>query len=228
MAAAGSDGIALNLRAVRPRQTLMLPYTFQYAGKGKSTRGDNNHHVLAVVEIDKCLKTQKLPRIRLYDSAPNLLLKFSKDFRHQLINNIGHTIRNLQWFSWPDHINPPHGFLEPCSQIQVPVQASKYSCGINAIINGLAVALGLRIRQNTRLDESFDVQARQLVDLALQGFLDTRTIFSFLKCYRYVEADETLRSECDIRLRRFPRDDDVDDFEEHYVVQRAIEDSQYN
>lgn len=228
MATAGSDGIALNLRAVRPRQTLMLPYTFQYAGKGMSTRGCDNHHVLAVVEIDKSLKTRKLPRIRLYDSAPNLLLKSSKDFRRQLINNIRGTIRNLQWFSWPDDINPPHGFLAPSVQIQVPVQASKYSCGINAILNGWSVALGLQIKPDTRLDESFDVQARQLVNLALQGFLDTRTIFLFLKCHRYVKADDTLRSEFDIRLRRFPRNDEVDDFEDYYAMQRAMEDSQYN
>jgi hypothetical protein len=77
------------------------------------------------------------------------------------------------------------------------------------------------------LDESFDNQARQLVDLALQGFLDTRTIFSFLKYHRYIEAVETLRAEFDIRLRSFTRNDGVDDFEEYYVVQRTIEDSQY-
>ena len=206
----------------------MLPYTFQYAGKAMSARGHDNHHVLVVVEIDKSLKTRKLPRMRLYDSAPNLLLQASADFRHQIINNIGHSIQNLQWFNWPDPINPPHGFLEPSIHVQVPVQENKYSCGINTIINGWAVALGLQIRPGTRLDELFDVQARQLVNLALQGFLDTRTIFSFLKCHRYIEVDETLRHEFDIRLRCFSRNDGVDDFEGYYVVQRTIEDSQYS
>lgn len=210
-------------RLIRPRKPVIVPYAHNpRATAGFDAAAGSGHHFLVTARVGGDPDHPELPRVRIYDSAPG----YTANCRDSLVRNIYRRLRNLQWYTWPGQPNPTHPFLD-YEMVEVYHQDVIGACGILTILNGWIDALDLhpvpnpKLLQHTGNKRKFDGQLRLLVNLALRGCVDTRTIFTFLKCSQYIREDDILKSEFDIQLKSF----DEDPLDVQYDWLREVEDS---
>lgn len=212
-------------RLVRPRKPVVIGYSHDpKSSLGIDATGQSGHHFLVTASVENGPDNRHLPRIRIYDSIPTY---FTKDERDSIVRNVHRRLRNLQWFTWPGLPALAHPFLD-YEMVPVPPQRQLAACGILTVVNGWCAALGLHPKPDADClkDKDFDKNIRVLINLALWGYLDTRTIFSYLKCEGYIEEDDELRPEFDVQLRRFPGDrTQVDSIVHDYYMDRLIEET---
>ena len=70
-------------------------------------------------------------------------------------------------------------------------QRAGWNCGFHTVLNAWAHALNLQtVAAGVRLGGRFNALSVEMVNLAMQGFMDSATIEAFFLCYGYVAADQ--------------------------------------
>ncbi|GAB1742558.1 hypothetical protein NU219Hw_g8099t1 [Hortaea werneckii] len=70
-------------------------------------------------------------------------------------------------------------------------QRAGWNCGFHTVLNAWAYALNLQtVAAGVRLGGRFNAVSAEMVNLAMQGFMDSATIEAFFLCYGYVAADQ--------------------------------------
>ncbi|KAI7278207.1 hypothetical protein KC343_g476 [Hortaea werneckii] len=70
-------------------------------------------------------------------------------------------------------------------------QRAGWNCGYHTVLNAWAHALNLQtVAAGVRLGGRFNAVSVEMVNLAMQGFMDSATIEAFFLCYGYVAADQ--------------------------------------
>ncbi|SMY26104.1 unnamed protein product [Zymoseptoria tritici ST99CH_1A5] len=164
---------------VRAGNTALIPFTEERYNK-KNPKIEEHHTTLFVVQ--PTVGAQGNFTLHHYDSADMY-------DEHQLAVLVGRARSNLIAFGWDRHrTNIPDG---DAPRAQAMRQRNDWECGIHTVVNAWAIALGLTI---TRTGEQPLENARflrrgiELINLAIQGHLDSRTIEAFLRCFELVEA----------------------------------------
>lgn len=86
-------------------------------------------------------------------------------------------------------------YIKPRNAIWVgPVaqQLVDWACGYHTILNAWVIALGLNLSPDFIPETKFYEEARQLVILALGGFLDYRIAYAFLLCREFVQEQSNV------------------------------------
>jgi len=159
------------------------------------------HFVLAVAERNS--PGSSVIRIAIRDSVGG-----SSDDK-DMVRRKAQTLATTSGWMSLDEKASPHTRL-PNSQgptrfsfvdMTVPHQPVKSaSCGLSAILSAWAVMLGIPIRQNTKRrhgksNKDYLADALEIVNLALSGFMDTRTIQAWMNVYGYSERQDPADSE---------------------------------
>ncbi|KAI7205072.1 hypothetical protein KC316_g412 [Hortaea werneckii] len=70
-------------------------------------------------------------------------------------------------------------------------QRAGWNCGFHTVLNAWAHALNLQtVAAGVRLGGRFNALSVEMVNLAMQGFMDSTTIEAFFLCFGYVAADQ--------------------------------------
>ncbi|KAI7369579.1 hypothetical protein KC354_g1838 [Hortaea werneckii] len=70
-------------------------------------------------------------------------------------------------------------------------QRAGWNCGFHTVLNAWAHALNLQtVAAGVRLGGRFNALSVEMVNLAMQGFMDSATIEAFFLCFGYVAADQ--------------------------------------
>ncbi|KAI6865317.1 hypothetical protein KC338_g5136 [Hortaea werneckii] len=104
-------------------------------------------------------------------------------------------------------------------------QRADWNCGYHTVLNAWAHALNLQtVAAGVRLGGRFNAVSVEMVNLAMQGFMDSATIEAFFLCYGYVAADQRvpLNRRFD-RTRPFRR---LEELQRFLAEQRLEEDLQ--
>jgi len=186
-------------RFVRPRCPGIFSHTYTSSAKGTAMEGAEGHHIVARVQMEQCdgeEQGEQRPRIYIFDSAP----VFIGPNRDAVLQDIERRLHNLQWLNWPLPAVTTQQFL-PYISVPVPRQFGTAECGVHAILNGWVATLGLNPVADFSPDPSFYWYVRCLINMGINGFVDTRTIYSFLHWYRYIRQTDTLPAALDVKLR---------------------------
>ncbi|KAI7283890.1 hypothetical protein KC345_g2677 [Hortaea werneckii] len=104
-------------------------------------------------------------------------------------------------------------------------QRAGWNCGYHTVLNAWAHALNLQtVAAGVRLGGRFNAVSVEVINLAMQGFMDSATIEAFFLCYGYVAADQRvpLNRRFD-RTRPFRR---LEELQRFLAEQRLEEDLQ--
>ncbi|KAL8993197.1 MAG: hypothetical protein Q9169_006528 [Polycauliona sp. 2 TL-2023] len=127
------------------------------------------------------------------------------DYEGRIQDDIGKTVRRIGWLGmdnlgnqYENRITPPT--VVETRHLEVPFQVSINSCGIHAILNAWRFMLGLpelnsRERMtgkpfNDEEESSFINDALRMINLALAGHMDLRTIQAFFNHYGYCRLQD--------------------------------------
>ena len=189
-----SDGLE-PIGAVGTWSRFIMPLYFPPVGaeaqehqrKGKEEFTSVGHFMLCVAELvnDRPMKVQ----LTLYDSRPNTVPMNQVWYEAcRIINRSG----------WLDLNNTAAQVVyRSISWCPSPVQVGYNTCGLFTILNAWAVMLDIplhphrfrRVRTDgdpfDPVDRDFLTQGLQLVNLALEGFMDSATIQAFFNVYGY-------------------------------------------
>lgn len=220
---AGAIGNDLIQTVVRPTEDVLYVVARPPDGMDGFRGG---HLALYVVRADDTAPTTAAEatgsvrrfRVECYDSDPNLRRSAGEPafFRAGRIQ--------LEEAGWtgvvPPDYNPLAGDITIANS--AANQREHWSCGVHAVLNGWCYALGVPpTATGVRLGGNFARDAVQLINLALQGFMDAATIEAFLRCYRFIPSDRRVGSN-----RMFDRTipfRDIEDFQEHVAAERLTE-----
>ena len=214
----------VGFRFVRPRCLGIFLHTYRSGAKGSVGEGQEGHHILVRVQVEQSggqEPEEQRPRIYIYDSAPH----FIGQNRDAVVQDIERRLHNLQWLNWPLPAHPRKQFLS-YDMVPVASQAGIAECGVHTIVNGWVAALGLTPAVGFRADRSFYWYLRCLINMGMHGFVDTRTIYSFLKACGYIQQTDALPAALDVKLRCESTDGGTVD--ELYEAERDWEDFTLN
>ncbi|KAI4220360.1 MAG: hypothetical protein L6R36_007675 [Xanthoria steineri] len=144
-------------------------------------------------------------RAIIFDSRPT-----GSEQSKRIDDNVGKTIRRIGWLGidWlcratEDRDAPPR--VVETLQPRVPFQVSPNSCGIHAILHAWGYILGLpALNSNVRLhgqqlntqwqaaaeEETFITDAVRMINLAVAGHMDFRTIQAFFNHYGFCQLQD--------------------------------------
>ncbi|KAI7552018.1 hypothetical protein KC331_g2174 [Hortaea werneckii] len=100
-------------------------------------------------------------------------------------------------------------------------QRAGWNCGFHTVLNAWAHALNLQtVAAGVRLGGRFNALSVEMVNLAMQGFMDSATIEAFFLCFGYVAADQRVPLN-----RRFERTQPFRRMEElqQFLAQQRLE-----
>ena len=172
----------------------------------KGDKGRVGHTVFAVAQR---IKEDRIEgdqvRAIIFDSRPT-----GSEQSKRIDDNVGKTIRRIGWLGidWfrratEDRDAPPR--VVETLQPRVPFQASPNSCGIHAILHAWGYMLGLpALNSNVRLhgqrlttqwqqaaeEETFTTDAVRMINLAVAGHMDFRTIQAFFNHYGFCQLQD--------------------------------------
>lgn len=115
--------------------------------------------------------------------------------RPQALPNAREVFNSLRELGWV-----PNNGTNPTINLTLMdnmLQCNNWECGINVILNAWVYALRLQRTGASMGDRylEFFREAAVVVNLALEGRMDSSTIEAFLKCYGFVRADSTVPEE---------------------------------
>lgn len=172
----------------------------------KGDKGRVGHTVFVVaqrIEEDR-IEGDQVSAI-IFDSRPT-----GSEQSKRIDDNVGKTIRRIGWLGidWfrratEDRDAPPR--VVETLQPRVPFQVSPNSCGIHAILHAWGYMLGLpALNSNVRLhgqrlttqwqqaaeEETFITDAVRMINLAVAGHMDFRTIQAFFNHYGFCQLQD--------------------------------------
>ncbi|KAF2418745.1 hypothetical protein EJ08DRAFT_683782 [Tothia fuscella] len=122
---------------------------------------------------------QLWPRLKFYDAQR--AREVPEDGQPDRITRV---INNIEWLPAGKKL-----IVKPkdVDVAQIPLQDAKYA-GLHTILNGWAVAMNLEaeLNQHFTVDSKFYSDALVIVNLALAGYMDCPTIYSFLYSSKYI------------------------------------------
>ncbi|KAL8668738.1 MAG: hypothetical protein Q9168_006643 [Polycauliona sp. 1 TL-2023] len=176
-----------------------------YKDDKKGDVGAIGHTVFAVAQrLGKDAEGCDQVRAIIMDSCPSA----SAENPQRIPDNVGKTIRRMGWLEGQDNMggqienrdHPPR--VVEWQYPQVPHQVSPNSCGIHTILNAWRYMLGLpEVNSSVRLtgrratasDENrFIDDALRMINLALRGYMDLRTIQAFFNHYGFCALQDPL------------------------------------
>ncbi|GAB7356651.1 hypothetical protein MBLNU459_g7368t1 [Dothideomycetes sp. NU459] len=163
------------LRISGARREWLLPWTVH-----------NHHFLIRVLEADT--PDGGNVQCHVYDSMGFHL----ENQRHVLVDQIRQAILNSGWFETPEFPDavptmPDDSFIWP----NTAQQGDGTSCGVITVLNAWICAFGLWPVEYEfpQLSYGLMIMARELINLALAGFMDSNTITAFLRSYGLVDRD---------------------------------------
>ncbi|KAF1948891.1 hypothetical protein CC80DRAFT_554006 [Byssothecium circinans] len=181
LASRNSSDSGMDIIASRPRRCWLLPRVFDNKGR--------IHTFLTVLQEEKCEEGTEF-RVYFLDSAPHHLRHLH---RTTLLNQTQQLARNT---SWAKHRNDEGDtqvkFSKDPREVTVLAQAGDWTCGLHTIMNAWILALGLTPQPNVgRLAEDTGHSLKKkmyseflgLIQLAVGGVLDWRTLVAWLFCW---------------------------------------------
>ena len=156
-------------------------------GKGKKKIQQVGHLVLCVVELvdDHPMTVQ----VQIADSSPRTV------HPHEVAREALEMVRDSGWLGVGGSVTGVK--FRTCLRIPVPHQVGINTCGLHVILNAWAIMLGIPIHrgplrrepsgenENDATDHNFLRQGLEIVNLALEGFMDSATIQAFFNVYGY-------------------------------------------
>lgn len=224
----GSQGLAHKREAkeqippvCRQRATFFMPWIVsdltEVAKSGLATREEyvaartTGHINLFVFDMNP---ESGGARVRLYDSSAPSSAR-SRVTRTILPEAIDLANR-VQW--WPDNELeignvelPPEFGRCICGQ-----QANHWACGLHTVLNAWALALGLLPSKNGAFGQNFYKEAVRLINMAVSGHMDSRTIHAFFLHYDFVTRVDGEDIPADRRFANTFRVQNVESLEERY------------
>ena len=103
-------------------------------------------------------------------------------------DSVRSALRAVGWFEEDSDLRMTGGAI----LIQdLPGQSQGWSCGLHTVLWAWALALGFTISADAwPTEDDFYEEAVYLINLAMQGHMDSQTIEAFLRCHRIVPYDE--------------------------------------
>ncbi|CAL8583686.1 hypothetical protein XPA_009306 [Xanthoria parietina] len=172
----------------------------------KGDKGRVGHTVFAVAQrIEEGRIEGDQVRAIIFDSRPT-----GSEQSKRIDDNVGKTIRRIGWLGidWfgraTENRDAPPRVVETL-QPRVPFQVSPNSCGIHAILHAWGYMLGLpALNSNVRLhgqrittqwqqaaeEETFITDAVRMINLAVAGHMDFRTIQAFFNHYGFCQLQD--------------------------------------
>ena len=152
---------------------------------GKGEIQDPGHLLLCVAELVD--NEPKTVQVQVFYS------RFGTVDNRYIVQKAGRVIRSCGWLSI---IQPKQVVFRPFVRTPVPEQVGINTCGLHVILNAWAVMLGIPIRPKRRrepskgdemyaTDEEFLKLGLRIVNLALEGFMDSTTIQAFFNVFGY-------------------------------------------
>ncbi|KAI4217812.1 MAG: hypothetical protein LQ349_009008 [Xanthoria aureola] len=196
----------------------------------KGDKGQVGHTVFAVAQrIEQDPIEGDQVRAIIFDSRPT-----GSGQSKRIDDNVGKTIRRIGWLGmdwWcratEDRDAPPR--VVETLQPRVPFQVSPNSCGIHAILHAWGYMLGLpALNSNVRLhgqrfttqwqadaeEEAFITDAVKMINLAVAGHMDFRTIQAFFNHYGFCQLQDpnsTSEAQPEQRMATMMNDKILDD-----------------
>ncbi|KAI7572601.1 hypothetical protein KC343_g599 [Hortaea werneckii] len=177
-------------RVLRPRHTVLYP-----AHRGGAHRSGGGHLSLYIIQsVDpEGAHSGHATRFQVeaHDSfGPTRNAALRGDGAFAAVQ------RMLQFGGWTglEIGDPANDALFPNQIIAgegVANQRAGWNCGYHTVLNAWAHALNLQtVAAGVRLGGRFNAVSVEMVNLAMQGFMDSATIEAFFLCYGYVAADQ--------------------------------------
>lgn len=163
------------------------------------------HYVLGVADLDPKTRAANDISMEVYDSTPGYMTP------SRITGVARDTMERSGWLRSPldkDHMRL--NFTQMVQWPEAPSQPKGHTCGFYVILNAWAVMLGIPIhpgrrRRGQHSNNAFETLGREIINLALAGFMDSRTIQAFLNAYGYSEdqspAQPVKHSVIAVRLR---------------------------
>ncbi|KAI6828689.1 hypothetical protein KC340_g9047 [Hortaea werneckii] len=200
IAAAGGPGFALidpvlggipgsAQRVLRPRHTVLFP-----AHRGHGYGGGGGHLYLYIIRGVEPEGAQSENATRFQVEAHDSFGPTrNATLQARLFEAVQLRLENGGWTG--------HGFGDPENDALfanrivagegVANQRAGWNCGFHTVLNAWAHALNLQtVAADVRLGGQFNALSVEMVNLSMQGFMDSATIEAFFLCHGYVAADQ--------------------------------------
>ncbi|KAI7497872.1 hypothetical protein KC367_g5551 [Hortaea werneckii] len=176
-------------RVLRPRHTVLFP-----AHRGRGYRDGGGHLYLYIIRGVEPEGAQSENATRFQVEAHD---SFRPTRNATLQGRLFEAVRlRLENGGWTGH-----GFGDPeddalfANRIVagegIADQRAGWNCGFHTVLNAWAHALNLQtVAAGVRLGGQFNAVSVEMVNLAMQGFMDSATIEAFFLCHGYVAADQ--------------------------------------
>ncbi len=159
--------------------------TTEAIATGKAKIQEPGHLLLCVAELVD--NEPKTVQVQVFDSRVGTV-----DYRH-IIQKAERIIRTCGWLG---NTKPTQVVFRPFIRTPVPSQVGINACGLYVILNAWAVMLGIPILPKLRrqpskgnekyaTDDNFLELGLRIVNLALEGFMDSSTIQAFFNVFGY-------------------------------------------
>lgn len=187
------------------------PSTAGVSGVGKPEKGYAAHHFLVHIRLD----AQNQVTVKIYDSKPAHL----EAMRPQLIEHVRRAIQMSEWLGsdgdTAQTVIPDAAFdWEP-----VATQHDSTNCGDFVIFNSWIRMLGLTPTDAVPQNQAIWRIAAEVINMAINGTIDSATIHAFLACYGFVQRGTAIPTNR-VFDRTFAFRTDLDLFD-HEVVRAA-------
>ncbi|KAI7187677.1 hypothetical protein KC363_g5859 [Hortaea werneckii] len=176
-------------RVLRPRHTVLFP-----AHRGRGYGDGGGHLYLYIIRGIGPEAAQRGNATRFHVEAHD---SFGPTRNAALQARLFQAVRlRLEIGGWTGH-----GFGDPENDALfanrivagegVVDQRAGWNCGFHTVLNAWAHALDLQtVAAGVRLGGQFNAVSVEMVNLAMQGFMDSATIEAFFLCHGYVAADQ--------------------------------------
>lgn len=126
--------------------------------------------------------------VRVYDSSFHTGVKAM--VRGNLLADVIDFMNRVQW--WPENqLNDQKvRIANSLTRQECPGQSNGWACGVHTILNAWTIAMGLSLNRNERMNPAFYQDAVDIINLAVEGYMDYGTIHAFLLYYRFVLNDD--------------------------------------
>ncbi|OCK83433.1 hypothetical protein K432DRAFT_440852 [Lepidopterella palustris CBS 459.81] len=179
-------------RVARPRRPFFMPWVVSGAKKAlirkqaeeaagkkfKPRREDELGHIMLIVIQEE--DGHDRSTMHFLDSCPEYL----EDSYGEIYLQARSVAQRMGWNYHRGTINLPNSV----QIVDVAIQRNNWACGLHTIFNAWVCAMGLRVNANATFTNTFYETSRWVVNCALAGLINWKTIFAFFRCWNYIEG----------------------------------------